>query len=327
VEAPLWNPILQNGAFDSRHAKGASVLSGVDRSAFLTRLLGGPFARWVLRAAFLCGIGGVFKARRVVSSGLCTASPGGITLVMWLHRTKPPFNSARVYPHGLPPNEQENAGYIDRNLSLLYHIVDTFGAAVALYDYCENLMIHAGPMAELPLHADHNILLSQWELMAARMGAISIYEFHEVCQSIDALTASCPSIEPFIDKASIKSANKLFHSHFKNFATIRAQAAHGTEFISHPRKDKTKIPEQPMFVGVVGGNFDSNMSLSGVLDRAQRAYTNTVNGTILSYTLDSTTENVLIKILTLRVNAFKDVQTETLRLAKMTIPREKFPKA
>jgi hypothetical protein len=222
----------------------------------------------------------------------------------------------QIFPNGLPDKEQQAAEYIRLNLILAGQAVSTFSSAIDLYDDCCSRLVTSGPPEELKRRADNNRMLFAWQQMAARIGAISIREFYKAKEVAKKLLDDCPTIKQIVVNDMIKTSDQLFEQSFPGFPDIRHFAAHHTEMVGDPTKDKTR----PTVMGsIVRGLKNNPLPVLGCIDPQTREYTNTLNDVQLSYALSEETERILTECYRTFNEAFEAAGAETLRVARMTL--------
>lgn len=201
----------------------------------------------------------------------------------------------QIFVHALPSKEQRGAASIQTNLHLLSSILDAFDAAVALFDHCTGLFRNTG-------YVSPDKLLSEWRLIAARSGAISIYEFYQIGQVIDELIAQCPTVNMYIDRRLLNAANRIFGSKFPDFTGVRyftAQSCNKKELLTIDRY-ANKIPN----------GVPSLISGSLFGDK----YTNRVGGRVIVYYVNKVTVSSLNLALDERLHAFAPLENITREL-------------
>lgn len=206
----------------------------------------------------------------------------------------------------LPEEERETASAILTNLFALEWIVNQFEAALKLYDFTDTETILANdPRAkkfERPLaRVDHNRLMAAWARMAARSGAMTIYELYQMGQVIDKLTANCPSLSQMVDSDARKRSTKLFKTSFPSFAPVRNFAAHGSEMTAHPEDVELHAATDLDIPGLRVENGASVM-VSGAL--FGRRFTSTYEGREVAYELTQQTLAILREVVSARLASF-----------------------
>ena len=75
-------------------------------------------------------------------------------------------------------------------------------------------------------------MLTQWPMLAARDGAMSVYHFGVAMEGIKKSLPSYPTIDAGVDKKQIRIATNLFRKYFPRPEAIRHVVAHSAEEIS-----------------------------------------------------------------------------------------------
>ena len=217
-------------------------------------------------------------------------------------------NSPMLRLERLPEAERDNAWAISGTLSTLSSLVFQFRTALQLLDFSKanrKPLVGLGECfwgEDFQERADHNEVMAQWSMMAARSGSIYIYEFHQSVKAVDNQLAKCPSLRALINREARKRANALFDSSFPDFAKVRHFAAHGSEMTSYPddiaRHSSSDI-DRPEIVMSNGHSVTINGSLM------DRTYASTYEGRLVSYDLSDESANKLDEILTERFRMFE----------------------
>lgn len=131
--------------------------------------------------------------------------------------------------------------------------------------------------------AEQNLLLSSWKGIAARNGALTLYDFYRTQQLTNKLFPRCPTLFNHFDRAKLKEAFNSFEKVFKDFGAVRQGAAHRGEFGATPEKFAKHVSADPLLVD--GSTFADGIPLfiSGAL--FGRSYKFTVDGKHVSYDL------------------------------------------
>lgn len=213
----------------------------------------------------------------------------------------------------LPEEERETAYAVRSNLSSMDMIVTQFESALKLFDFAESEFVRLADAGELSLEDDlarveHNRLMASWNMIAARFGAITIYELYQLFQTIDTLTAACPTVAGMIDTEARKRAARMFAASFPDFAPTRNFAAHGSEMTAHPDDAKRHTATELDIPEILMGEGSSAL-ISGCL--FGRKFSSTYNGRVVSYELSQDTLAVLREIVRERVATFEPVSRIT----------------
>lgn len=232
------------------------------------------------------------------------------------------MDSLYIDTANLPESEREPAHAITVNYLSLQACVDNLAAAVDLFDHCLSLWMPSGPTERLLERRDHNMKLGRWHSMAARGGAIAIYEFYQITQAIGSLLSQCPTLSPMIDKTARKEAGRLFEKSFPEFASVRLFAAHGQEMVNTPAKAKEHATSGGVTIdGIV---IDAGQVLiSGTL--INRKYVSTHKGKTVSYDLTPETVQKLADVLNAHYRALAPIGTTTGGLPHSLTPQRSTP--
>jgi hypothetical protein len=122
-----------------------------------------------------------------------------------------------------------------------------------------------------------------WQFVAARDGAINIYNFYESMRSLGASLHECPHVKSRLNYNAIKLAQKNFKEEFPNVEQIRHAVGHAAE--------KTQGSQKHAAHGYTGRYMGRTKVRNFVMiDGLQgRKYSNTWRGRIESYRLSKST--------------------------------------
>ncbi len=204
---------------------------------------------------------------------------------------------------------------IQSNLFELPSIVEHVSSAVALFQFSTGQRIaHPGAgesEEDRGKRHKHNDMLRDWKMMAAKAGAIKIYEFHRLEQAIDAMLKKCPTLEAMLDLEARKRAARLFHDTFPNFADVRDVAAHGAEIFDNPDKVNRHATRGEIY-GLP--NFMIKSGDGKIVGRdllVESTYSAVFEGKQVSYNLSDATVATLHSVCTERMNMFAPAQRAT----------------
>lgn len=217
------------------------------------------------------------------------------------------LNYPIILAEALPETERENAEAINRNLFFLSMIVDQLAAAVALFEFGRANRI-ATPaditnvsMEDIFAGSESNRMLTEWQVLAAKAGAINIYEFHRVEQAIDGMLSQSPTLDAMIDKKARKRAGRLFNSAFKNFADLRNFAAHGSEMLDNPKKLETHAARNSL-PGVILLEDEASILVPNIINGDH--YSSTIKGQYIGYDVSTSTVDSLKAVFNERAAMF-----------------------
>lgn len=177
----------------------------------------------------------------------------------------------------LPADELDTWLFIESNLHNLDRFAGELEDAVEIADFCDAETARLGqPIGEgWKRKAERRMQLSRWMSVAARSGAISIYNFAQTKAAIHELSNKSPTIAAGLDKDAQREAGRILDASFPNFARVRHSAGHAGEMAAKPEELKwnaLKIGETTVFL---------NCNLAG------RQFVSSVDGQEVSYNLTS----------------------------------------
>ena len=143
-----------------------------------------------------------------------------------------------IIGYDIPPDEREAVSNIQGLLYQLEHHVENFRAALALFDFSIN---------------DEKTKM-QWPFLAARDGAMTIFNFKTTLDEIRASLGSAPSLKQQIDINPLRLAYKLFESLFPVSRPMRIAVAHAT------LKDKPPRPGVTILHSLAGRRYTTDFN-------------------------------------------------------------------
>jgi len=205
-----------------------------------------------------------------------------------------PFSCPRLFPREFSKSDYDVVDHLSLIVSQPTSYAEDFQDALSLFDYCHeqrSVFISLGEEDELAKAWQREFFsrLSSWQLVAARDGAMSIFQFGESMKFIKAGVHMAPSLSVMIDSEAWKSANRRFKKDFPRFEAMRHAVAHSAEMIK-TRAHLKKNSAGQMFI---------QSSLSG------RQFQATYDGKLLSYEMSQETLNKLTLVLSEFYRAFR----------------------
>lgn len=164
----------------------------------------------------------------------------------------PPFDITKI-----PYKDRDSAMMIWNSVSALSNYGETFGAAVQLFEFA---LSHAqelwamrppqpteGSLDEIIAIGDSRQailneimprfkLFQEWQSIAARDGAISIFNVIEAMNGIKSSVFACPSIRALVDRGAFGEAERILEGRFPDYVSIRHAVAHAGEFLSREKE-------------------------------------------------------------------------------------------
>lgn len=222
-----------------------------------------------------------------------------------------------IAPVGLSKEEDEAARKLFDSFLNLTNYVKEFQAALNLFDFAEseigsvyNQKATEPQLSMLIMPGQNNKLqlLMQWQLIAARDGAITIFNFGKTLEAANKiLFKSCPTWSNIIVKSEIGSAFSLWKSNFADFVGIRHTVAHAAELFQSERHEHAFSGKADLNFLSADGSVD--LFMSGNLNG--REFISTFKQNIVSYELSSKTAALLSLIAQTFFDAFKPVEEAT----------------
>lgn len=207
--------------------------------------------------------------------------------------------------HTLQEGERLCATALSLNLSRLKSLCDQLQSSNDLFDHTSRLLSRPSFLEREAAWRQ----FGRWQNIAARNGALVIYDFSQVSQAIGALAAKCPTLFGKLDRDSAKKANTMFNRAFPDFGAVRQAAAHAGEHGAYPADLENDIARDG--IDIQGINSNVPTMVSGTL--FNRTYAWTINGRTVSYELSQATVDALESITRARFAQFApvDIRKET----------------
>lgn len=151
-----------------------------------------------------------------------------------------------------PETERVHIAHIERELMSLSRYVDDFGAAVSLFYFCRQFNIK---------------VTAEWQFVAARDGAMSIYHVAKAIEGIRSCFRDCPVYKGAVDHSKLREAAKGLQATFPGYERLRHAIAHSAELrrnVEHASKNATQGPFEDFGIAVVAGSsITVNNGLNG----------------------------------------------------------------
>jgi len=218
-----------------------------------------------------------------------------------------PFDADRI------AEEDRNVAWeINDSLYSITRYGEDFGAAVQLFDFStaqsdelQRLKPLQPDMTSLPtpehvaqvtaytsavwdVRAQRQIY-DRWHFIAARDGAVTIFNFGRSMEGIRASLRKCPSLNAIIDQDALSASTRMLRDRFPRFDGMRHTVAHAAEF-SHTEEARADH---------AAGNLFISSSLFG------REFTATFDGKVVSYEISMDSFEVLKAVALMFISAFR----------------------
>jgi hypothetical protein len=210
-----------------------------------------------------------------------------------------------IYQSLLPQAERDDAHRFSSGLHDLSRWVGSFEAAVALFESAAALL---GPVRErekaVGVGKEEGTVL-EWQHIAARDGAMSIYHFGKMFEASRASIGKMPTVLAKHDKMLSRQARKLFEQHFPNFLDIRHAVAHSAELT----KDQAAF-DKNAFTGSYSGpglKIEAGAKNNIVMGLTGTTFATTHEGRILTYDITRATLDTLGRVLLTYFSAFAEL--------------------
>lgn len=184
-------------------------------------------------------------------------------------------------------SELADANDLRNNLRMLSRYVNNFTSALSLFRFCETKLFDKLQSLD---HSDQQMLVN-WQRIAARDGAMSIYHFFETMGAAKTCLNKCKIAAVKTNKERFKEARMIFKKAFPISQYLRNSVAHPHEF-SFSQDNLRKHG----FTGTQKkGSFaieeSTNCVIGDALDGCR--YVTTHNNKIIDYNLDVNSYNAL----------------------------------
>jgi hypothetical protein len=197
----------------------------------------------------------------------------------------------------LPPDERKAAAHLQGVLfqfSFYYH---DFRAAIELYD-------HSYIEAARAWLTGSESWAQDWMSLAARDGAMTIFNFGEALKSLGTCFKDCPTLRDRVNHDALRSARKLMTEHFPNREVIRHSIGHSAEMaksLDHRDKNSIRGPYE-ITPGLMLGDEKTLVNVRNSLQG--RTFRNTIDGKMYTYDIRMETMSTLNEIRLLIYSAF-----------------------
>lgn len=212
----------------------------------------------------------------------------------------------------LPKEEWDGARRLEARLIDLHHYCDTFHAALALFDHAAALhapvsstraLIKQGRLKAAQDAREQAALYRKWLMIAARDGAMTIYNFDRAIESIPSVLHRCPTLEKLVTHDELRAAKDRFIHHFGSAAAIRLFVAHQAEVFGSDQEIKKHSYSGPVNAAGINLPMAQGLMIGGVLQ--DRVYSVTTKGEIHQYEISQATLDQLVSVKQAVYGAFK----------------------
>jgi hypothetical protein len=215
----------------------------------------------------------------------------------------------QIHVLGLPETERRAASQIQMQLHDLVAKGRDFAAALALFDYSfKQVILQHTPYPHDP---DNKSWVHAWQYIAARDGAVTIYNFGKAFELISHNFVKCPTVVSLVDRESLKTARRRMRELFPRYEAIRHAIAHSAELMNQESSSKKHSISGPFELarGLVAP-AGTTVMISGTLK--DREFISTVKGQLQSYEISKATLDGLTDVRIDIYTAFLPVEAETL---------------
>src|SRR5262245_16361829 len=155
---------------------------------------------------------------------------------------------------------------------------------------------------------DNQTLQEKWVQIAARDGAITIFNFGKSYEAVRASLKTCPALIPFVDETKLEAAGKKLRERFPRFEAVRHTVAHAAEF----HRNENQMKAHAYAAG------PTSLFISGMLDG--RTFSGTYENEIFSYEVSKETLVALIEVVRLTYTAFPHHYSPNIKFAPVNDP-------
>lgn len=239
------------------------------------------------------------------------------------------------YTYELPADEHENANFIFDNMLTMRGYVDRFRYALMLFDKTE-ADIHAAQGRRNAIRdkldpgtwEHHQVTQAYhreidapiaWQQMACRDATMTLSHFGKAMGHSKHLANRSATLNRMISEKALQEPFALFHRSFPGLSSMRNSVAHEVEFWGDPKEIKHHTTSDRL--DIPGAIFSEGMNvlISGNMGRAV-TYTGPEKrsgaGKLHTFNLDQATLDRLRSIMINFFDVFRDVERQTLELAK-----------
>lgn len=148
----------------------------------------------------------------------------------------------------VPKEDREVALHVDRELTLLCCYADELGAAISLFQTLK---------AQLSTTKDRELKrqLHSWQSVAARDGAVTIFNFAECMEGIKEQLHATPSLKALVDWREVRSIGKDFKIAFPDTEKLRHAVTHAGELTKSPKQREKNLPPISFQNCISGDNY------------------------------------------------------------------------
>lgn len=220
----------------------------------------------------------------------------------------------------LPEGERDAAEALGGVLKQLEATTAEFISAIVLFNETRHL-------ARDEKNQDRREIVSRWPFIAARTGALCLYDFYQSTQAINqTLLHRCPSIKERVDMEEKKKGQSLLTNFFPTHGAIRTAAAHPGEINSTPDKSAANQVVASAIPHLVRNDGPEDVKINITNSLIGDQYTCTFEGKLVGYGVNEGSAKALEAVLNHWQNAFESAVQYTRDLRDQDILKS-VPKA
>jgi hypothetical protein len=209
----------------------------------------------------------------------------------------------------LPEPEAEAASRVQRHLDELARYARTFTAAAEMLSFSQQrAQAHEAQHKDdrSALGIERKNLLAEWQAIAVREGAMTLFHFAEIMSHVAASLRDCPTLSASIDQARLDTIGERFRQSFPGFKAL------GTTTESRPTPPLS--PESPAKISFSRTYAPSHVRVHGEknnifqIGESMKYIARTPgSGDLVSYSLDNKSVYELREITAAYARLFLDV--------------------
>ena len=200
---------------------------------------------------------------------------------------------------GAPPEEAGAIRQLQENVWSMAAFIKKFRAAVLLFDHCEHRRSKLGSDEEAAR------LLKDWQMIAARDGAMSIYHFGKMWTVMPTLVRQAPTLWARMNQTAFNQVGGSFEQGFPQWALVRKGIAHMGDFRKAANRVAEHVTADDILLPDVTVRSSAETYVSDCL--SGRTYVSTVEGKVVRYDISNETLGSLCGVYDLIVEAFRPV--------------------
>lgn len=148
-----------------------------------------------------------------------------------------------------PAEEREHVRLVCGSLGMLRTHANTFDDAVSLIEHCQQLKLAMGERIFTAEEMNQRLLNVNWQMIAARDAAFSMYHFQSSLRSVRDQLRHTPTLRAKVDTKALEASYRRIGEEFPDWKDMRDAIGHWADMLFSNDNIKQHWPEGPIRIG------------------------------------------------------------------------------